>query len=319
MEMIGRRRNLLRSLAVVVIGLFGFVRCLIFPTEDEITIPDRITDPLQLSENLSNQRILFYTSQEVYITTLIRETIDTIKLPEPGSRIRISPYSACCLAYSTFNSIWIIDFQLEKNLLVVDTQIESPNLIVGDPAFSPDSQKLVFSMIWDTTDEYDLATVNSNGENFQRLDVRGYNNEPKYSPDGKWILTVCEGDVEIGGFQLCIMNSDGKGRKWLTNNPGEFHHGWFTPDGTRIVFSRLDIGMIKDRVGLYVMDIDESNIIQLIEWHARVLTFSADGNEVVFCKFHDDGGCEGIYVINLDGTNLRHLAYFDDVFLSKWY
>jgi Tol biopolymer transport system component len=248
---------------------------------------------------------------------LNREINDVVALPEPGSHIVFSPEGQH-LAYSTFDHIWVIDMQTKVGRVVVDQHSEYPNVLVENPTFSHDGKWLLFGLTWDDTDEFDLATVDIDGSNMVRLHIKGLNSRPEFSPDGTQILSICEGDGVVG-FEICIMNSDGRDRKHLTNVEG-YHWAWFTPSGERIVFSRLQTRLFReDLAGLFVMNINGTDVTLLIDWYTSVLTFSADGEEVVFCKIPEEGGCEGIYVINLDGTNLRHLAYFDEEFLSQWY
>ena len=56
----------------------------------------------------------------------------------------------------------------------------------------------------------------------------------------------------------------------------------------------------------------------LLDWAVSVLGFSDDGNEIIIKARKNRKSPRGIYIINSDGTNLRHLAYFD-AFLEEWY
>ncbi len=66
------------------------------------------------------------------------------------------------------------------------------------------------------------------------------------------------------------------------------------------------------------MDLDGTDVKLLLDWYVAVLAFSTDNRSVVFCKIPEEGGCEGIYVIDLDGKNLQQLTYFDKEFLAQW-
>ncbi len=66
------------------------------------------------------------------------------------------------------------------------------------------------------------------------------------------------------------------------------------------------------------MNLDGTDFKLLLDWYVAVLTFSTDNRSVVVCKIPEEGGCEGIYVIDLDGKNLQQLTYFDREFLAQW-
>ena len=66
------------------------------------------------------------------------------------------------------------------------------------------------------------------------------------------------------------------------------------------------------------MDISGKNKKLLFDWIIGVLGFSKDGKEIIFEGRPDMDAPRGIYIINIDGSNLRHLAYLDE-FLKEWY
>ena len=70
--------------------------------------------------------------------------------------------------------------------------------------------------------------------------------------------------------------------------------------------------------GEVIMDIDGDNKTLLLNWEVGVRGFSDDGKDIIFEGRPDEKSPWGIYIINIDGTNLRHLTYFDE-FLEEWY
>ena len=68
------------------------------------------------------------------------------------------------------------------------------------------------------------------------------------------------------------------------------------------------------------MDIDGKNDHLILDWNGpvNILAISTDGEEVIFIDRPKSGKFVKMYLIQVDGTNLRHLAYFDD-FLAGWY
>jgi Tol biopolymer transport system component len=135
--------------------------------------------------------------------------------------------------------------------------------------------------------------------------------DPQWSPDGTKILFH-------SSYKIFIKNTDGSGRKQLTNKPPinkEDHNGYWcgrwSPDGKKIAFI-----LYSD---IYVMNADGSGRRQLtnnldgdennISWG---LSWSPDGKKIVYC--HGRNLAPGpilssICIINEDGTNQVQLSY----------
>jgi Tol biopolymer transport system component len=117
---------------------------------------------------------------------------------------------------------------------------------------------------WDYDPEMDLYVVDRKTNALKRLtNVRGYDAEGSYSPDGQWIvftstrdafnrtLSASEHkqlDVDPSFFaEIYIMRADGSGAQRLTNVNGYDGGPFFFPDGSRIVWRRFDeAGLIAD-------------------------------------------------------------------------
>ncbi|MBI3262332.1 MAG: PD40 domain-containing protein [Acidobacteria bacterium] len=117
---------------------------------------------------------------------------------------------------------------------------------------------------WDYDPEMDLYVANQTTSALKRLtNVRGYDAEGSYSPDGQWIvftstrdafnrtLTASEQkqlEVDPSFFaEIYIMRADGSGARRLTNVNGYDGGPFFFPDGSRIVWRRFDeAGLIAD-------------------------------------------------------------------------
>ena len=105
------------------------------------------------------------------------------------------------------------------------------------------------------------------------------------------------------------------------------YHGTylFSPDSQSIIYSEAEwgglIGLIdKPYYQIRRIDIDGKNLHTILDWHRaiNVLALSDDSGEIIFMDRYDKGKTTKIYIVDKDGTNLRHLAYFDD-FLADWY
>jgi len=66
------------------------------------------------------------------------------------------------------------------------------------------------------------------------------------------------------------------------------------------------------------MNINGTDITMLLDWNVSILGFSDNGQSIIFRKASEDRENDGVYVIDIDGENLMHLAYFDDEFLDMW-
>ena len=117
---------------------------------------------------------------------------------------------------------------------------------------------------WDYDPEFEIyAAAERTGKLTRLTNVRGYDAEGSYSPDGQWIvfssmrdaynrtLTAAEQkQVEIDPSffgEIYIMHADGSGQRRLTNVVGYDGGPFFSPDGTRIVWRRFDEqGLIAD-------------------------------------------------------------------------
>ncbi|MGB2964426.1 MAG: hypothetical protein WBB69_10625 [Anaerolineales bacterium] len=201
------------------------------------------------------------------------------------------------------------------------------DIFLTNPSFSYDGKNVIFTVTWFDSGNNGLAIVNQDGSNLRILNTNLRLNEgPILSPDGELIIVTCAGiDVLSGspGFQMCLLDKNGVFRKQLTNRGDLNSSYYFTPDGKQIVYSEAEFGGIfqiinqrEDR--MIVMDVDGDNKKAILEWDVGIKGFSDDGKEVIFVSRPDKDGPRGIYIINIDGSNLRHLAYLDD-FLAEWY
>jgi TolB protein len=108
---------------------------------------------------------------------------------------------------------------------------------------------------WDFDPFTDMFVADLDGKIVKRLtDVKGYDAEGAFSPDGKQIAFCSDRD---GDADIYIMNSDGSDVRQLTNKPGYDGGPFISPDGKWVVF-RSDRKK-AEYLQIYVIGVDGKN------------------------------------------------------------
>ena len=176
------------------------------------------------------------------------------------------------------------------------------------PEFSPDGQFLTYAKYNASNENFQIIIANRNGGSAGNIPgVQGW--DPTWSPDGKRILFASD---SRGLVQLYTVKLDGKNLTAITNLPAIRGRSDWSADGNYIVTYS---GPAWNRE-LFLMNADGSASHQLTPsgGNSQGPSFSPDGKWVAFTayfdKYGDDHGCE-IYVIRIDGTDLRRLTNND--------
>lgn len=119
-----------------------------------------------------------------------------------------------------------------------------------------------------------------------------------------------------GHLDIWVMNPDGSGQEQLTDDKVEDLFPAWSPDGSRIVWTRGGRGPLGE---IWVMNADGSGASQLTfnQFPDLGAKWSPDGSKILFRSVRD--GNSDIYVMNADGSGEQRLTTdpaFD--FISDW-
>lgn len=126
-----------------------------------------------------------------------------------------------------------------------------------DPEWSPDGNKILHIRFLTGVSGEEIFVMNTSGENGIRLTNNNNNDSyPSWSYDGKFIIWTHSGTNEFG---IWIMKSDGTEKRKLVDGGGG--HGSFSPQGNKIVFTKLDSD--ESRAVLWIYDLNSLETRQL--------------------------------------------------------
>ncbi|MDJ0610999.1 MAG: M20/M25/M40 family metallo-hydrolase [Kiloniellales bacterium] len=152
------------------------------------------------------------------------------------------------------------------------------------------------------------------------LDFRASGQSRRYSWDYDETYEIFEVDIETGDYTT------------LTNALGYDAEGAYSPDGTQIVFasnrhayaealSDEDAARLQRDFSyfmeIYVMDADGSNLRRLTDapGYDGGPFWSADGKQITWRRFSEDGARAEIYTMNADGTGEQRIT---DLGVLSW-
>lgn len=186
-------------------------------------------------------------------------------------------------------------------------------VFTGEPALTPDGQKIVFVSHKDILGG-EIFSMNTNGTGLNKIISNTISNSsiqgPVVFPNGQKILYFQELGTGMNRHgEIFTADINGSNKLSLTSNfptDGNCYDPCINPAGTTIVYSNLTA---VNNMQLYAMDVSGTNKHLLttagpaIKKHPQ---FSPDGTKIVF----DDGGYlnTNIHIMNADGSDIKKLT-----------
>ncbi len=325
------------SMMYLIITLSVFCGCISCDRNTSKEI-EKIISPRNVENDIENEVIFFekYVQYQsiVAILSLDLSRYEIIQLPHVVNQPEISQDSQVVVFVKRDkiddiepHSIWLYDISMDEETRLAGWNEDILDIWISGPSFSYDGKSVIFTVTWFDKEKIGLAVVDIDGSNLRVLDTNSQIcHGPEYSPNGERIIVCCPGiDILSGepGFQICLLDQNGIYIRHLTNIGDSNNSYYFTPDGLNIAYSEVEFGGIfeilnrrKDR--FVVMDLEGGNKREILSWDVGILVFRNESQQIIFEGRPNPKSPWGIYVINNDGSNLRHLTYFDE-FLLEWY
>jgi len=174
--------------------------------------------------------------------------------------------------------------------------------------WSPNGKQIVFDS--NRTGVFEVYLMNADGSGTTALTTAPtLGRYPSWSPDGKQI-------VLRRGIDIYTINADGSDPVQLTNevSPSFAQMPVWSPDGRYIAFMSFREGYCS----VFRMSADGSEQVNLTpknpsdpasSWCSRAPSWSTNGREIFFMSLRPStGGKNQIFVMNLDGTDVRKLT-----------
>ena len=174
-----------------------------------------------------------------------------------------------------------------------------------NPRYSSDGSQIVFEKFFGAIN-YDLFKMNADGTSVARLTDGGFtgsftvnNVAAAFSPDDQSIVFQSNRD---GNNEIYKMDADGENEVRLTNDPADDGSPSYSPDGTKIIFTR---GTSTSQENLYVMNSDGTNQTALPTPTGSYITpsYSPDGTKIIVSYSENQSNTHFIHTMNSDGTN----------------
>ncbi|MDQ1556958.1 MAG: TolB protein, partial [Pyrinomonadaceae bacterium] len=140
-----------------------------------------------------------------------------------GTKIAYASESPASVPPLTYYEVFTINADGTGRTRITNTQTPSQVSNAGQPAWSPDGQKIAFESNRSNTggNGYELYVVNADGTNEVRLTNDSTDDSsPAWSPDGRKIAFTRYINNSSNDPEIFVINADGTGMSNLSNDPG---------------------------------------------------------------------------------------------------
>ncbi|HZV86835.1 MAG TPA: S9 family peptidase [Candidatus Binatus sp.] len=213
-------------------------------------------------------------------------------------------------------------FSVEKKSL---TQITSGEFDDSQPAWSPDGKQLAFTSNRSTPDpdasrDSNIWVVSADntdkGAHLTQITTNpGTDNQPAWSPDGKWITYVTQLDPHLFWYatqHLAIASSSGGEAKVLTQTfDRSVHRPSFSADGKYIYFIAVDDGTQN----LCRIAVTGGDIVRPIGGRVTVMSYSLGKDGAIAAQIGTSDRPDEIFLQN--GSDLTRLTKTNDALISQ--
>jgi len=181
------------------------------------------------------------------------------------------------------------------------------------PAWSPDGTRLLFTR--GSGEGRDVFVMDADGSNLTQLTHSPEGEDSAaFSPDGTRIAFTRYVDPDF--FDMWVMDADGSNQRRVWHKDGAFASGprW-TADGKALLFNE-DEGVTG--IDIVRVDVATGALTPVAAAPADDSSFSvsADGSRIAFQSDRSPGG---MFLMNVDGTNVQHLVGdWDKGYPSTW-
>jgi Tol biopolymer transport system component len=318
----------LRTTLASVVSLFAFVLVLGFPASAQETTQVEMSRNGNIgfvSDREDDTEIFEMGPDGSGATQITHNTATTDLAPAwspDGSKIAFA--SAQPGGSVNFN-IYIMDADGSN----AKTLTTSPDQEFG-PTWSPDGRKIAFERQLPQGDK--IFIMNADGSEQVQLQTGGTVSEydPDWSPDGRKIAFIRSGGTI--NDQIFTINIDGSDLTQLTRDSDSADTDFtnaspeWSPDGSKILFSRFFGTGLDAKYDVHVMSADGSGVENLTnqpQVHDVQATWSPDGTQIAFVRgecFADvQNPCE-IWTMRADGSSQTQITPndTDDNYSPDW-
>jgi len=206
------------------------------------------------------------------------------------------------------------------------TQITRGPAQAGRGEWSPNGRLIAFERTAPDESRAAVATMNADGTGVRELTPTGYQGDPSFTPDGRWI--VYTRDLAPSDNGIWVMKADGSSSRRLSRNPfmrngncGCDEDATVSPDGKRVTFVRSTAS--ERQHALFSVGIDGRGLKKLTPYELDIDAehdWSPDGTRIVLTMHAPPDGTRSANVVTIrsNGSDLRWVTRFKGGTLHAW-